>query len=104
MYGSPAVWRGRVFVGSYDHDFYAFDAATGSLLWKFHANGPVSGSATVVDGLVYFATLGRRTYALDAATGKQVWTYPDGSFTPVVTDGEKLYLVGWSKVYAFSPR
>ncbi len=104
VYGSPAVWQGRVFVGSYDHTFYAFDAATGSLLWKFHANGPISGSATVVDGLVYFATLERRTYALDAATGKQVWTYPDGSFTPVVTDGKRLYLVGWSKVYAFSPR
>ncbi len=104
VYGSPAVWHGRVFVGSYDHTFYALDAATGTVLWKFHANGPISGSATVVDGLVYFATLERRTYALDAVTGKQVWTYPDGSFTPVVTDGEKLYLVGWSKVYAFSPR
>jgi outer membrane protein assembly factor BamB len=104
VYGSPAVWSGRVLVGSYDHYFYAFDAATGDVLWKFHADGPISGSATVVDGLVYFATLNRRTYALDARTGKQVWTYPDGGFTPVVTDGKRLYLVGWAKVYAFSPR
>jgi outer membrane protein assembly factor BamB len=103
VYGSPAVWRGRVFVGSYDHAFYAFDAATGAVLWKFHANGPISGSATVVDGIVYFATLERRTYGFDATTGKQVWTYPDGAFTPVVTDGERLYVVGWGKVYAFSP-
>jgi outer membrane protein assembly factor BamB len=104
VYGSPAVWRGRVFVGSYDHTFYAFDAATGAVLWKFRANGPISGSATIVDGIVYVATLERRTYGLDARTGKQVWTYPDGAFTPVVTDGERLYLVGWGKVYAFSPR
>jgi outer membrane protein assembly factor BamB len=104
VYGSPAVWHGRVFVGSYDHYFYALDAATGAVLWRFHANGEISGSATVVDGLVYFATLKRRTYALDARSGKQVWTYPDGSFTPVVTDGKMLYLVGLSKVYAFSPR
>src|SRR6266566_4223091 len=104
VYGSPAVWRQRVFVGSYDHWFYALDAATGALLWKFHANGPISGSATVVDGIVYFATLGRRTYGLDALTGKEVWTYPDGAFTPVVTDGQRLYVVGWAKVYAFSPR
>jgi outer membrane protein assembly factor BamB len=104
VYGSPAVWRGRVFVGSYSHTFYALDAETGDVLWRFHANGPISGSATVVDGLVYFATLKRRTYALDARTGKQVWTYPDGAFTPVVTDGKRLYLVGWAKVYAFSPR
>jgi outer membrane protein assembly factor BamB len=104
VYGSPAVWRGRVLVGSYSHTFYAFDAATGAVLWKFHANGPISGSATVVDGIVYFATLDRRTYGLDARTGKQVWTYPDGAFTPVVTDGQRLYVIGWGKVYAFSPR
>jgi outer membrane protein assembly factor BamB len=104
VYGSPAVWRGRVFVGSYSHTFFAFDAATGAVLWKFHANGPISGSATVVDGIVYFATLDRRTYGLDARTGKQVWSYPDGAFTPVVTDGQRLYVIGWGKVYAFSPR
>ncbi|HZT93028.1 MAG TPA: PQQ-binding-like beta-propeller repeat protein [Gaiellaceae bacterium] len=104
VYGSPAVWRRRVFVGSYDHTFYAFDAATGAVLWRFRANGPISGSATVVDGIVYFATLKRRTYGLDALTGKEVWTYPDGAFTPVVTDGQRLYVVGWAKLYAFSPR
>ena len=104
VYGSPAVWRHRVYVGSYDHNFYAFDAATGDVLWKFHANGPISGSGTVVDGVVYFATLSRRTYGLDARTGKELWRYPDGSFTPVVTDGTKLYMVGWGKVYAFQAR
>jgi outer membrane protein assembly factor BamB len=104
VYGSPAVWNGRIFVGSYDHYFYALDAATGKFLWKFHANGPISGSATVVDGVVYFATLKRRTYGLDARTGKLLWTFPDGAFTPVVTDGKRLYVVGWGKLYAFSPR
>jgi outer membrane protein assembly factor BamB len=104
VYGSPAVWRRSVYVGSYDHWFYALDAATGAVLWKFHANGPISGSATVLDGVVYFATLKRRTYGLDAHTGKELWTYPDGAFTPVVTDGRRLYVVGWAKLYAFSPR
>jgi outer membrane protein assembly factor BamB len=104
VYGSPAIWRRRVFVGSYDHTFYALDAATGALVWKFPANGPISGSATIVDGIVYFSTLKRRTYGLDARTGKEVWTYPDGAFTPVVTDGKRLYVVGWGKLYAFSPR
>ncbi|HZT84373.1 MAG TPA: PQQ-binding-like beta-propeller repeat protein [Gaiellaceae bacterium] len=104
VYGSPAIWRHRVLVGSYDHYFYALDAATGTLLWRFHANGEISGSATVVDGIVYFSTLERRTYGLDARTGKQVWTFPDGAFTPVVTDGKRIYVIGWAKLYAFSPR
>ncbi|HUJ55228.1 MAG TPA: PQQ-binding-like beta-propeller repeat protein [Gaiellaceae bacterium] len=104
VYGSPAVWDGRVFIGSYDGHFYALDAATGAKLWSFHANGPISGSATVVDGIVYFATLRGGTYGLDARTGKLVWHFHDGRYTPVVTDGQRLYLVGWSKIYAFLPR
>jgi outer membrane protein assembly factor BamB len=102
VYGSPAVWQHRVFVGSYDGTFYALDAATGRKLWSFHANGSISGSATVVDGIVYFATLHKRTYGLDARTGKLVWSFHDGAFTPVVTDGKRLFVVGWSKLYAFS--
>ncbi len=90
-------------VGSYDHLFYAFDAATGRQLWRFHANGPISGSPTVVDSVVYFATLAGRTYGLDARTGRQLWSFPDGRYTPVVTDGRRLYLNGYGKVYALAP-
>ena len=108
VYASPAIDDGRVFIGSYSHRFYALDAVTGKTLWAFTADGPISGSATVVDGLVYFANLGsrgnRRTYALDVRTGKQIWLWRDGGFGGAVTDGEKLYLVGWGKVYAFKPR
>jgi outer membrane protein assembly factor BamB len=104
VYGSPAIWRQRVLVGSYSGRFYAFDAATGDVKWTFRAAGPISGSATVIDGVVYFATLKGRTYGLDAATGRQVWTYADGKYSPVVADRERLYLVGYAKVYAFKPK
>jgi outer membrane protein assembly factor BamB len=104
VYGSPAIWRQRVLVGSYSGRFYAFDAATGAVKWTFHANGPISGSATVIDGVVYFATLKGRTYGLEAATGKQVWSFPDGKYTPVVADRKRLYVVGYSTVYAFKPK
>jgi len=108
VYGSPAVYNGRVFIGSYSHVFYALDAVTGNVDWTFTADGPVSGSATVVGGLVYFGSLGargaRRTYGLDARTGKQVWLWHDGGFGPVVSDGSKIYVVGWGKIYAFTSR
>jgi outer membrane protein assembly factor BamB len=104
VYGSPAIWRQRVLVGSYSGRFYAFDAATGAVKWTFHASGPISGSATVIDGVVYFATLKGRTYGLNAATGKPVWSFPDGRYTPVVADRKRLYVVGYSKVYAFKPK
>jgi len=104
VYSSAAVWRDRVFAGSYSHTFYCFDAATGAVRWQFHANGPISGSPTVIAGRVYFATLDRRTYALDARTGRLVWSFPDGKYSPVVADSERLYLVGYAQIYGLVER
>jgi glucose dehydrogenase len=99
VYSSPAVWKQRIYAGSYSKRFYCLDAATGDVKWSFEANGEISGSPTLVDGIVYFATLKERTYALDARTGKRVWTYPDGKYSPVVADRERLYLIGRARVY-----
>ena len=104
VYSSAAVWRDRVFAGSYSGRFFCFDAATGRILWQFKANGPISGSPTVIAGRVYFATLKRRTYALDATSGGAVWTYPDGKYSPVVADSDRLYLVGYARVYGLVER
>ena len=93
---------GLVLTGSYDHVFYALDAATGQIRWTFRANGAISGAASVIDGLVYFSTFAHRTYALDAATGRVVWTWADGEYSPVITDGRRLYLTGRGKLYAFT--
>lgn len=99
VYSSPAVWNRTVYAGSYSGRFYALDAATGDVKWRFNANGRISGSPTVMNGVVYFATLKERTYALDARTGKVLWTFPDGKYTPVVADEERVYLVGHARVY-----
>jgi outer membrane protein assembly factor BamB len=104
VYGSPAIWKLHVLIGSYSGRFYAFDAATGDVRWQFQANGPISGSATVLGNLVYFSTLQQRTYALDARTGKLVWSFPDGKYSPVVSDGVRVYLVGYARIYAMVPR
>jgi outer membrane protein assembly factor BamB len=104
VYASPAVWNGLVLVGSYAGSFTAFDAATGDERWRFDAGGKISGSATVVDGVVYFATLERKTYALAARSGRVLWTYPDGTYTPVVADKKRLYLVGYGRIYGMVER
>ena len=58
----------------------------------------------VLGGVVWFSTLRERTYALATDTGRLLWTFPDGKYSPVVTDGERLYLVGLGKLYAFTAR
>jgi outer membrane protein assembly factor BamB len=102
VYASPAVWRGLVFVGSYDHDFYALDGATGSLRWSFPANAPVSGAASVIGGFVYFSTFEHRTYALAADTGRVAREWADGEYSPAVAGYGRLYLVGLGRLYALA--
>lgn len=104
IYSSAAVWRRNVLVGSYDGDFYSFDAATGDVRWRFDANGKISGSPTVIDGIVYFSTLSGRTYGLDARNGKVRWTYPAGQYATVVASKRRLYLVGYSRLFALIRR
>ena len=104
VYSSPAVWRRRVYVGSYSGWLYCLDAATGDVRWRFQANGPISGSPTIVAGRVYFATLNLRTYALDARNGDELWTLPDGKYTPVVADPERLYLTGYTRLYGLEKK
>ena len=104
VYGSPAVWKEHILVGSYSGRFFSLDAATGDIEWQFEANGPISGSATVLGGLVYFSTLAGRTYALDPQTGKHVWSFADGKYTPVVAGPDRVYLVGYTKLYGLVRR
>jgi len=104
IYSSAAVWRRNVMVGSYDGHFYSFDAATGDVRWRFDANGKISGSPTVVDGVVYFSTLSGKTFGLDARNGKRVFSYPAGEYAAVVASKKRLYLVGYSKLYALIER
>jgi outer membrane protein assembly factor BamB len=103
VYGSPAIWNKLVLVGSYSKRFYALDAATGDVVWQFNANGPISGSATVLGNVVYFSTLQGRTYGLDATTGRQIWSFPDGKYSPVVAGPERVYLVGYTRMYGLVP-
>ena len=114
VYSSAAVAAGRIYVGSYDHRLYALDASTGATLWSYAGRGPVSGAPTVLGGLVYFSTCGscsrfesdptaRRTYAVDARSGRLVWSFPDGEYSPAVSDGRRLYLTGYTTVYALVP-
>jgi outer membrane protein assembly factor BamB len=114
VYSAAALAKERVYVGSYDHRLYALDAATGSVEWAFRGPGPVSGAPTVLGPLVYFSTCGscsayesnpeaRRTFAVDARTGALRWRFPDGEYSPVVTDGRWLYVLGYTRLYALRP-
>ena len=92
-------------MGTYDGSFYAFDARSGAIRWKHPAGGKISGSATIVGNVVYYSDLGlNRSAGLDLRTGRQVFGFPDGEFTPVITDGKVVFLIGYSTIYQMVPR
>ena len=109
VYASPAVaqvpgGRPLVYVGSYSGRFYALDARSGAVRWSRGDNGKISGGATVIGDIVYYADLGnKRTIGLGARTGRKVFEFERGSYNPVVSDGETIYLTGYHAMYALRP-
>ncbi len=89
----PTIADGRVLAGSGDGWVYAWEAATGRLLWRFRAapverripvygqlssTWPAASGVLVENGVAYVAAGivnydGTHVYALDAATGKIKW-------------------------------
>jgi outer membrane protein assembly factor BamB len=119
IYGAAAVYRRKVFVGTYDGKFYALDAATGDVRWQIDARGAVHAAPTVIDGLVYYAICsscgseasravarGRdSTYAVRARDGKRVWRFNGGKYAnPVVADDERIYVTGRAHQFALAPK
>jgi outer membrane protein assembly factor BamB len=110
VYSAPAVGPGpggrpTVFIGSYDRNFYAFDARTGSVLWTFRAKGRISGAPTLIGHVVYFSQLDLSgTSGLDARTGKRVFKRTTGKFNPMISDGKRMYMTGFSTIYTMVPK
>ncbi len=77
--GQPVVFGGRVYVGSWEGDFYSLDAKTGCIRWMIETEAGVRSAASIGKAAggggytVYFGDLAANMYAVDAATGKQLW-------------------------------
>ncbi len=105
LVGSPTVYDGVVYVGSFGGELYAVDAGTGQLKWSYKADGGLWDGPAMVNGTLYFGDQGGTVYALDAATGQSTkWTAKvDGGvkMTPRVDNG--IVYVGTDRdlMYAF---
>jgi outer membrane protein assembly factor BamB len=108
-YGSPAVARvpgtpPSVYIGSEDGRFFALDARTGKPRWRFDVGGPVPGTATVIGHTVYTSSFKtRETTGLDARSGKPVFHIGQAGYTPMVSDGKRLFLVGYYDLIGLEP-
>jgi serine/threonine protein kinase len=73
--GTPTYYEGTLFVGSYDNNLYALNAADGKFLWKYPTDGGVVSRPAVYDGNVYFGSEDHRLHVVGARSGKVAWTY-----------------------------
>lgn len=93
---TPAYYKGKIFVGGGfgSHEFYAFNATTGALAWKYQTSDDGPTAAVVEDGLVAFNTESCTVYVLDAETGKCLWSEWLGDplmSQPAISNG-RLYM------------
>ena len=66
--------------------------------------GSVIGSLSVIGRTVYAATFeGTTTYGISAKTGRKTYRFRSGAYMPGISDGRKLYLVGYSSITAMKP-
>jgi quinohemoprotein ethanol dehydrogenase len=109
----PALWKGRVYMGTIDGRLVAVDAATGKLAWEVQTTDPhkpysITGAPRVVKGKVIIgnggAEFGVRGYvtAYDADTGEQAWRFyivpgnpADGFESPAMEMAAKTWNGEW---------
>jgi outer membrane protein assembly factor BamB len=109
VYSAPVVANTRhsaptVYIGSFDGNVYALDARDGSLRWQRGAGGQVVGSLAAVGDIVYVSEFTHKTTTgFMMRSGRRVWHYPKGTYTPVISDGHRLFLTGYSSITALQP-
>jgi len=73
--GTPAFYQGSIYIGSYDNNLYALNAADGEFQWKYAADGGVVSRPAVYEGNIYFGSEDKRLHVVSARSGKVVWSY-----------------------------
>ena len=88
--GTPAFFDNKVFIGCYDNNLYALDAAGGEFRWKYPTDGGVVSKPVVSDGNIFFGSEDQRLHVVSARSGKIVWSHyaeePIRS-SPCIADG-----------------
>lgn len=73
--GAPVIHNGVLYIGCYDNNLYALNAADGQFIWKYAADGGIVSRPVVLDDTIYFGSEDRALHAVNIRSGKVVWTY-----------------------------
>jgi outer membrane protein assembly factor BamB/tRNA A-37 threonylcarbamoyl transferase component Bud32 len=73
--GTPTLFGGSIFIGSYDNNLYSLNAVTGEFNWKFATEGGIVSRPNVYEGNVYTGSEDQRLYCINIRSGKEIWSY-----------------------------
>ena len=108
IYGTPAVYEDRVYIGGYSGKIYSYDIGSLQVNDVYPPEDylePIVGGLAVAQGKVYFGSSDGKVYALKAdnlilerkfTTGDKVWA------TPVISDGTLFIGSFDKKMYALN--
>jgi outer membrane protein assembly factor BamB len=98
---SPAVVDGIVYLGSDEGNLYAFNAASGAILWNYTIGNGTLSTPTVADGVMYIGSSDGNIYALNATNGIKLWSHTTSGavFSPAIVNGV-LYAGASNNIYA----
>ena len=92
--GTPTLHQGMLFIGCYDNNLYALNAADGKFMWKYATEGGIVTRPIVYDNNVIFGSEDKRLHVVGVRAGKVVWTYyTDGKIysSPRIADGHIFF-------------
>jgi outer membrane protein assembly factor BamB/tRNA A-37 threonylcarbamoyl transferase component Bud32 len=72
---TPVLHQGSLFIGCYDNNLYALNAADGQFQWKYATEGGIVSRPLVFENNVFFGSEDQRLHVVNVRTGKVVWTY-----------------------------
>jgi eukaryotic-like serine/threonine-protein kinase len=108
VYGAPQVDGDRIYAAGYSGVFYAVNATTRTVAWRFPREGKVGslvGNPVVAEGKVFAGSSDGKVYMLDGVTGEVLGEFSTGGkvwATVAVADGI-LYVGSFDKkAYAFN--
>ena len=110
VYGSPAVAQvpgtpPTVYIGAENGRFFALDARTGKVRWQKNVGGPIPGTAIVIGHTVYTSSFKtQETSGFDVRTHKRTFHLKEAGYTPMISDGKRLYLVGYYDLIGLEPK
>jgi len=97
---TPLNYRNTIYIGCYDNNLYAINAADGNFLWKYPTEGGIVSKPVAYEDNIFFGSEDNRLHVISARSGKVVWTYyTDGPVRSSVHIAEGHAFIGSDDQY-----